>query len=103
MLKFVNPLKWALAQSLVNMSSTATPHHQSDQIEKTRITLLHVCGIDPTKVPIAEVEELKTECARLRKLQMEYQRMIKESEKLLSDLAGKEIAAKQLDVVDIDK
>lgn len=66
MFKFFFPLKWSLAESLVKLAAEAKFQTAADQYEKTRITLLYICGHDPLRIPFKEHETLKNECGRLK-------------------------------------
>lgn len=90
MLKFVNPLKWALAESLVKLSGLSATPNGADQYEKTRITLLHVCGIDPTRVPLEYTERLNNQILELQEMKKVYEALIKSMEKKLHDAESAE-------------
>lgn len=66
MFKFFFPLKWALAESLVKLAGLSSVPSGAYQYEKTRVTLLYICGRDPLHIQIKEHEALQNECDRLK-------------------------------------
>lgn len=85
MFKFFFPLKWALAESLVKLAGISSTPNGADLYEKTRVTLLHICGQDPKSVPMSEVHSLTKEILELREMKEGYEAAIKSLERSFSD------------------
>lgn len=69
-------LQKALSASLKNLSKEAPHYHEvAEQIEKTRIALLYISGVDPEKIRERETmlldEQIKAQKLVLRLLQQE--------------------------------